>query len=297
MRVFHSLTCPLPLPEGHRFPVRKYDLLVQLVREARVVTDDEILASGPASDDDLALVHDRAYIRAVDDGSLPDAVWRRIGFPWSPELALRSRCSVGGTIAAVRAATEDGTAVHLAGGTHHAFRDFGEGYCVYNDIAVAIRAGQRDGHVRRALVVDCDVHQGNGTAAIFRGDASVFTFSMHGARNFPARKEPSDLDIGLPDGVGDVEYLDALAHGLDRCLAAARADLAVYLSGADAWEGDRLGKLRLTPAGMAERDRLVLSRLRDAGLGVAVAMGGGHAPDPLDTARIHLETVRVAAAL
>ncbi len=296
MKVFAADLFPLPLPEGHRFPAAKYTLLRGMVADSGLVAPGDLRVPEPAADADLALVHDPAYVRAVIEGTLPEAAWRRIGFPWSPELVERSRRSVGGTLAAARAAVAEGIAVHLAGGTHHAFRDFGEGYCVFNDVAVAVRVLQRDGLVRRALIVDCDVHQGNGTAALFRGDPGAFTFSIHGARNFPARKEDSDLDVGLADGTGDAEYLAALEGGLAGSIAAARADFAFYLAGADAWEGDRLGKLELTAAGMETRDRRVLAALRDAGLPVAVVMGGGYAPDPADTARLHLQTVRAAAA-
>jgi acetoin utilization deacetylase AcuC-like enzyme len=220
---------------------------------------------------------------------------RRIGLPWSPELVERSRRSVGGSIEACRAALGDGIGVSLSGGTHHAFPDHGEGFCVFNDCAVAARAMQAEGRARRIVIIDCDVHQGNGTAAIFAGDSSVFTFSIHGAKNFPLHKERSDLDLELPDGTADGDYLDALEIGVERALAMACADLAIYLAGADPYIGDTLGRLALTKAGLAARDRLVFDHCRRAGLPVAAVMAGGYAKDILDTAEIQFETVRIAS--
>jgi acetoin utilization deacetylase AcuC-like enzyme len=297
MQIFSADRFRFPLPADHRFPESKYTLLRRLVEAAGLAARSALVEADQADDEALELAHDPAYVRAAIDGSLPAAAWRRIGFPWSPEFAERSRRSVGGTVAACRAALADGVAVHLAGGTHHAFRDRGEGYCVFNDAAVAARAMQAEGLVQRVVVIDCDVHQGNGTAAIFRDDPAVFTFSIHGAKNFPFRKERSDLDVALPSGTGDAGYLAALDAGLDEALSRARAGLAIYISGADAWEKDRLGKLALTAAGMAERDRRVFAACRAAGLPVAVAMGGGYARDPADTARIHLQTVLEASRL
>ena len=297
MKIFSADRFRFPLPADHRFPESKYTLLRRLVEAAGLAARGALVESDEADDEALALAHDPGYVRAAIDGSLPAAAWRRIGFPWSPEFAERSRRSVGGTVAACRAALADGVAVHLAGGTHHAFRDRGEGYCVFNDAAVAARLMQAEGRAHRGVVVDCDVHQGNGTAAIFRDDPTVFTFSIHGAKNFPFHKEASDLDVALPSGTGDAVYLEALDTALAEALTRARADLAIYIAGADAWEGDRLGKLALTAAGMAERDRRVFAACRAAGLPVAVAMGGGYARDPADTARIHLQTVLEASRL
>lgn len=297
MRVFSADRFRLPLPEGHRFPEAKYGLLRRMVEAEGICRRSGVAEPEATEEATLALAHDPDYLRGVLGGSLPAAAWRRIGFPWSAAFAERSRRSVGGTIAACRAALEDGIAVHLAGGTHHAFRDRGEGYCVFNDAAVAVRVLQRDGLAARIVVIDCDVHQGNGTASIFRDDPAVFTYSIHGAKNFPFRKEVSDLDIALPDGTADAAYLEALDASLGEALERARADLAIYISGADAWEGDRLGKLSLSAAGMRERDRRVLAACHEAGLPVAVAMGGGYARDPADTARLHLQTVVEAARL
>ncbi|MCU0225407.1 MAG: histone deacetylase [Acidobacteria bacterium] len=297
MQIFSADRFRFPLPVDHRFPESKYALLRRLVEAAGLASGGAPTEPDQADDEALARAHAPEYVRAAIEGTLPDAAWRRIGFPWSPEFAERSRRSVGGTVAACRAALTDGVSVHLAGGTHHAFRDRGEGYCVFNDAAVAARTMQAEGFVRRVVVIDCDVHQGNGTASIFRDDPSVFTLSIHGAKNFPFRKERSDLDVALPSGTGDAEYLAALDAGLDEALSRARADLAIYIAGADAWEKDRLGKLALTAAGMAERDRRVFAACRAAGLPVAVAMGGGYARDPSDTARIHLQTVLEASRL
>ncbi len=219
---------------------------------------------------------------------------RRIGFPWSLQLVERARRSCGGTIAACRAALEDGVSVNLAGGTHHAFPDHGEGYCVFNDSAIATRAMQSESRAAHVVILDCDVHQGNGTAAIFAGDPTVFTFSIHGARNFPFRKQASDLDIALEDGVGDPVYLEALEQGLRRAIRLARADLAIFLAGADPFLDDRLGRLAVSKEDLAERDRLVFEHCRKAGIPVAVTMSGGYARNVRDTVEIHLQTVRTA---
>ena len=229
-------------------------------------------------------------------GTLSEREVRRIGLPWSPELVERSRRSVGGTVEACRAALSDGIAVSLSGGTHHAFADHGEGFCIFNDCAVAARTVQAEDRVRRVVIIDCDVHQGNGTAAILADDPTVFTFSIHGAKNFPFHKERSDLDLELADGADDATYLAALTAGMDAALAAARADLAIYLAGADPFVDDALGRLALSKAGLAERDRLVLDRCRRAGLPVAVVMAGGYARQIQDTVDIHLETVRICIA-
>jgi acetoin utilization deacetylase AcuC-like enzyme len=228
-------------------------------------------------------------------GTLSEKEARRIGFPWSPQLLERSRRSAGGTIAACRSALQDGLSAYLGGGTHHAYPDHGEGYCVFNDVAVAVRSLQFEGGFRRAVILDCDVHQGNGTAAIFGGDPSVFTFSIHGEKNFPFHKESGDLDIPLPDGCGDEAYLAALQRGVQASLERAQSGLAVYIAGADPFVGDRLGRLALSKAGLAERDRLVLELCRLAGLPVAIVLGGGYARNVEDTVDIHMQTIRLAA--
>lgn len=294
MRIYHANGVAIPLPPDHRFPAIKYDLLLGLVRAAGLVDASRIVEAAPVTAAEVELAHDPGYVRAVLDGTLPESEWRRVGLPWSPELIERTLRSVGATLAACNDALAGETAVNLGGGTHHAGPARGGGYCVFNDMAVALRVLLQGQRIRRALVVDTDVHQGDGTAAIFADDARVFTLSLHGARNYPAVKVASDLDVALPDGTGDDAYLGALGPALEEALARSAPGLAIFLAGADAWEGDRLGRLALTRAGLAARDRLVLSRLRDAGVPVAIVMGGGYAPDPADTARIHLETVRVA---
>ena len=286
----------LPLPEGHRFPMAKYSRLRAKLVADGVLGEGDLRVPDPATDDQLRLVHSAGYVSRVSAGELTPAEIRRIGFPWSPAMVERSRRSVGGTIGACRQALDDGISVNLAGGTHHAFADAGAGFCVFNDAAVAARVAQRDFGARRVIVVDCDVHQGNGTARIFRDDASVFTLSIHGARNYPFEKEASDLDVPLEDGCGDDEYLAALARALDAAHAAFDADLAIYLAGADPFEGDRYGRLRLSRAGLEERDRLVLDACRRRGVPLAIAMSGGYAHDVDDIVAIHASTVRSAVA-
>ena len=284
---------PLPLPPGHRFPLAKYARL----RERIAARVPDLLAVAPAATDgELGHAHDAAYVMATSAGTLGADAQRRIGFPWSPEMVERSRRSAGATLAACRTALATGCAVNLAGGTHHAHRDFGAGFCVFNDAAVAARAMQAEGRIRRAIVVDLDVHQGDGTASIFAGDASVFTFSIHGRDNFPFRKAASDLDIELADGTGDDAYLSALQTGLQRALDRARPQLAIYLAGADPYAGDRLGRLALTKAGLAARDRAVLDALQVLGVPVAIAMAGGYADDVDDVVDIHVATVGEAIA-
>jgi acetoin utilization deacetylase AcuC-like enzyme len=294
MRAFYSDTFVLPLPDTHRFPMAKYRRLRERLIDEHVLAVPDLAVPNPADWDDLRLVHTAAYVDAVTHGTLAADAQRRIGFPWSPEMVERSRRSVGATLAAARCALDgDRVAANLAGGTHHAFADRGEGYCVFNDVAVAARVLQRDGAIRRALIVDCDVHQGNGTAAIFRGDASVFTLSLHGAKNFPFRKEESDLDVTFEDGAGDAEYLAAL-DVVPRVLDAHRPDIVFYLAGADPYEGDRLGRLRLTIEGLAARDRIVFDACAARNLPVAVAMSGGYAPDVEAIVTIHLNTIKEA---
>ena len=294
MKVLHCDRFTYPLPAGHRFPAAKYSLLRQRVA-AELTPPCELLVPDTASDEQLLRAHSSEYLAKVVNATLTDREARRIGLPWSPELVERSRRSVGGTIATCRYALLDGIAVSLSGGTHHAFPDHGAGYCIFNDVAVAIRALQAEGRARRIVVVDCDVHQGDGTAAIFAGDSSVFTFSIHGAKNFPLHKQRGNLDVDMPDGTPDADYLDALEIGLERSLALACADLAIYIAGADPFVGDTLGRLALTKSGLAARDRLVLDQCRDAGLPVAIVMGGGYAKDIQDTVEIQMETVRIAA--
>ena len=295
MRVFITDQFALPLPEGHRFPAAKYSLLRKRVMEAGLVAPDHLSVPHAATDEELMRAHTPEYLRRVVCGELTPQEVRRIGLPWSPQLVERARRSCGATIEAGRAALDDGLAVNLAGGTHHAFADHGEGYCVFNDIAVAARAMQAEHRARRIVVIDCDAHQGNGTAAIFAHDPDVFTFSIHGAKNFPFHKEHSDLDIALQDRADDTVYLDALEKGLRWSLESIEAELAIYVAGADPYLDDTFGRLAMSKRGLAERDRLVLDYCRAAGLPVVVTMAGGYARNVNDTVDIHLQTVLAAS--
>lgn len=297
MKLFYTDQYVLPLPPGHTFPMSKYRLLRERVEGSGLLRPGELVEPPAATHEQLLRAHDAEYVRRATAGELTKDELLRIGFPWSPGMIERSRRSSGATVEACRAALADGVGVNLAGGTHHAFRDHGEGYCVFNDTVVAARQLQAEGRVKRVVVVDLDVHQGNGTAAVCRLDPTIFTFSMHGAKNYPTRKEQSDLDIALPDRTGDREYLDALVPALDRVLGESRPDLAVYLAGADPFENDRLGRLALTKAGLSERDRAVFDACRSAGLPLAVTMAGGYAKDVTDTVDIHWQTVERAIRL
>jgi len=295
LRAFYSDHFVLPLPDGHKFPMAKYSRLRERILAEGIIAPEHLCEAPAAEWDDLRLVHDPIYVDAVANGTVPADVQRRIGFPWSPQMVERARRSVGATIAAAHAALDDGAAANLAGGTHHAFADRGEGFCVFNDVAVASRVLQRDQHARRIAIVDLDVHQGNGTAAIFSGDPSVFTFSMHGAQNFPFRKEASDLDVPLTDGTTDEEYLALLQTHLPAALNAHAPDFVFYLAGADPYEGDRLGRLKLTIDGLRRRDEMVMDACRAAGLPLAISMSGGYAPDIDAIVTIHANTIRTAA--
>ncbi len=281
----------LPLPEHHRFPMEKYRLLREHVEDEERI---HLAIPEAATDDDLRRVHQQDYVSRVVSGSLSRDEIRRIGFPWSPELVERSRRSVGGTIHAAECACRDGVSVNLAGGTHHAFSDAGEGFCVFNDVAVAARSLQARGMITRCAVLDLDVHQGNGTASIFANDPSVFTLSVHGASNYPFRKEASDLDIGLEDGTEDSVFLDAVRAGVSVALAS-DPDLAFYIAGADPYEHDRLGRLSVSKDGLRERDRIVFDACGAASVPIAVVMAGGYAENVHDTVEIHTATVREAA--
>jgi acetoin utilization deacetylase AcuC-like enzyme len=295
VRAFYSDHFVLPLPEGHKFPMAKYSRLRERIIAEGIIAPEDLHEAPLASWDDIRLVHDTSYVDAVANGTVAREIQRRIGFPWSPGMVERSRRSVGATIAAARAALDDGIAANLAGGTHHAFADRGEGFCVFNDVAVATRVLQRDHDARRIAVIDLDVHQGNGTAAIFAGDEAVFTFSMHGEKNFPFKKEVSDLDVALPDGTGDVEYLAALRLHLDTVLNRHQPDFVFYLAGADPYEGDRLGRLKLTIEGLRIRDEIVLNACASRRLPAAVSMSGGYANDVDAIVTIHTNTIRAAA--
>ena len=294
MQAFYCDHFVLPLPEGHRFPMDKYARLRARVVENGILPLEQLHEPQAASWTDLMRVHAPDYVARVRDGGLTREEQRRIGFPWSVQMVERSRRSVGGTIDAARAALQDGVSANLAGGTHHAFRDRGEGYCIFNDVAVAATTMIETGRVRQVAVIDLDVHQGNGTAAIFEHDPRVFTCSLHGAANFPFHKERSDLDVPLPDGTGDGEYMAHLAAALDVVLAIG-PDLVFYVAGADPYEGDRLGRMRLTETGLRQRDAIVFGRCRAERVPVAVTMAGGYAPDVDAIARIHAGTIEEAA--
>ncbi|MGE0131017.1 MAG: histone deacetylase [Blastocatellales bacterium] len=294
MRICYSDRYAVPLPPSHPFPMPKYKMTRDRLLTEGSITYWNLIEPPVASDEDILLVHTPDYWFRCVHGELTSHEIRRLGFPWSEGLVRRSRASAQGTIIAARNALRDGVASNLAGGTHHAFPDHGEGYCVLNDIAIAARVLQRDGLAKRIVVIDCDVHQGNGTAAIFQGDSTVFTFSMHGEKNFPARKELSRLDISLPNGIGDEEYLAILRDHIPRILEGFKPDFVFYQAGVDPFVWDRLGKLQLTIEGLRQRDEFVILNCRERGIPVVTTMGGGYAKDINDTVEAHCNTVRVA---
>ncbi len=281
----------IPLPDGHTFPIDKYERLRRRVEADGVV----IRESEPVPWEWLAAVHDAGLLERIRDGALTLREQRGLGLPWSEVLVERGRRSVGGTAGAAGHALAHGIGMNLGGGTHHAGRDFARGYCLFNDVAVTLARLRAEGRVRRALVVDCDVHQGDGTAQILGPDPDAFTLSLHGARNYPFERIPSDLDLDLPSGTGDDAYLEALSGALDQALAF-DFEIAFYLAGADPWEGDRLGRLSLSKAGLKARDEYVLERLAPRAP-VVVALAGGYAPDVDDTVEINLATVNIVRAL
>ena len=294
MKLFYTDHFELPLPDGHRFPMSKYRLLRDRIVANPLHTQDVLLVPPAATVQQLTLAHDPDYVNRVFLGQLSDIELKRIGFPWSEKMVERSRRSSGATLAAARTALTERISVNLAGGTHHAMRSAGEGFCVFNDAAVTILTLRDEGLIRNALVVDCDVHQGNGTAEILGNDPDCFTFSIHGEKNFPLRKHPSSLDIDLPDGTTDEHYLSELQRGLQQCIDSGRYDLMIYLAGADPYEGDRLGRLKLTKPGLIERDRTVLQFAQNHSIPIAIAMAGGYAQNVDDIVDIHAATVATA---
>ena len=297
MQVFYADQFVLPLPAGHRFPMGKYRLLRD--RLAAEQPEVRLMPAQPASDGELALAHSPAYIAAISDGSVDPKIMREIGFPWSTAMAERARRSVGATVAACRTAIREGLAANIAGGTHHAYADRGGGFCVFNDAAVAARLLQAEwsrarSTALRVAIVDLDVHQGNGTAAIFRSDPTVFTLSIHAQKNFPFRKEASDLDVELPDGCRDDAYLSALETALDELDRRFDPGLVIFLAGADPHEGDRLGRLKLTWDGLEARDRRVFDWAWQRRLPIAFAMAGGYGHRIEDTVQVQANTFRVA---
>jgi acetoin utilization deacetylase AcuC-like enzyme len=287
LKVSHHPDYYLPLPEGHPFPMVKYTLVYDRLRETGLLPAANIMLPEEAARADLERVHEKDYLDRLFGEGLSATEQRAIGVPWSPRLLRRSRLAVQGTILAAEAALEQGRGGNLAGGTHHAFADHGEGFCVLNDIAVAIRRLQHDKRIERALVIDLDVHQGNGTAAIFEGDDSVFTFSMHGERNYPSRKMRSTLDIGLPDGIDDEAYLSTLEINLPKLIENFSPDVVFYLAGVDVAAGDRYGRFNLSDDGIRARDRCVLEWTRRHGLPLAITLAGGYSPNPVRTAMLH----------
>ena len=305
MHAYYADHFVLPLPEGHRFPMHKYSRLRD--RLSAELPGVQMCEAPAASDGELALVHTPAYIQGVATGGLDAAVQREIGFPWSPAMAERARRSVGGTLQAARVALAQGVSANLAGGTHHAYSDRGGGFCVFNDLAVAARVSQAEwgrvhpppGERRLPLnvaIIDLDVHQGNGTARIFAKDDSVFTLSLHGEKNFPFRKVDSDLDVGLPDGCTDEPYLAALEGALETVLSRCQPEFLIYLAGADAHEGDRLGRLKLSDEGMQARDQVVFDWAKTHNLPMIICMGGGYGRNLETTVAVQMNTWRLAQA-
>lgn len=295
MRVSYSEGYYVPLPPRHPFPMGKFPALHQLLLAEGLIEADAVVEPREVDWSDLLLVHTKAYLQHLAAGTLSKQAERKMGLPWSEQLVYRSRLAVQGTINASLMALEDGLAANLAGGTHHAFPGHGEGFCVLNDVAVAIRVLERSKWVRRVLVIDLDVHQGNGTAAIFADDPGVFTFSMHGARNYPFHKVPSSLDVPLPDGMTDEAYMKVLQDHLPRVIAAAQPDLIFYLGGIDVMQGDRFGRLALTRVGLHARDRYVLETVRAHDLPLTLLLSGGYAKTPEQTADLHAIAHREAS--
>jgi acetoin utilization deacetylase AcuC-like enzyme len=294
MKVFYYDQFHFPLPDRHRFPLNKYRLLRERIEAENLIGPGNLVVAPTATVAQISKAHDADYIERVESGTLAAAEMRRIGLPWSAALLERVHRSVGSTIATCRMALQEGIAVSLGGGTHHACRDHGEGFCIYNDTVIAARTMQAEGRVQRVVVIDCDVHQGNGTAQITAADPTIFTFSIHAEKNYPFRKIPGDLDVGLPDGTGDDEYLATLQANLSQIRNQVQADLAIYLAGADPYQGDRLGRLALTKAGLQTRDELVLNFCREWGLPIAVTLAGGYGKEIADTVAIHWQTVQTA---
>lgn len=292
MKAFYADHYVLPLPEGHRFPMEKYKKLRDLVSQLAGV----YLENAPSvTDTQILYAHDASYLIKVLQGSLSPQEQQEIGFPWSTQMVERSRRSAGATLAAAKIALKEGVAANLAGGTHHAYRNKGGGFCVFNDSAIAARALQKEIHPRlKVAIIDLDVHQGNGTASILENDPSIFTFSIHGENNFPFSKEVSDLDIGLPDGTGDEFYLAALHQGLDKLEEQFKPDFIIYLAGADPHEGDRLGKLSITKNGMGQRDQCVFQFALDRQIPIAFSMAGGYGKEIQSTVDIHFQTIQTA---
>ncbi|MTI43046.1 histone deacetylase [Roseibium hamelinense] len=291
--VHHPAYCA-DLPANHRFPMDKFRAVAALIRSEGLLSAQDFMRPRPAPFDWVALAHDPAYVDQVFHNKVPTAVAREIGFPMREDISLRARCATGGSVLTGYLALEHGLACNTAGGSHHARRAHGAGFCVFNDVAVAIRVMQADGAIQKALVIDLDVHQGDGTADIFSGDPNVFTFSMHAEKNYPVRKVPSDWDIGLTDDTGDAEYLRILRYALGELIQKGPWDIAFFNAGVDPFEGDRLGRLAMSREGLIERDRLVISTLRQENIPVAGVLGGGYSTDIDELADRHVGLHRAA---
>jgi acetoin utilization deacetylase AcuC-like enzyme len=292
LKAFYADHYVLPLPEGHRFPMEKYGKLRDLVSQLEGV---QLVNAPTATDTQILYAHDASYLIKVLQGALSPQEQQEIGFPWSAQMVERSRRSAGATLAAAKHALKDGLAANLAGGTHHAYRNKGSGFCVFNDSAIAARALQKEiNSLLKIAIVDLDVHQGNGTASILKNDSSIFTLSIHGENNFPFTKEVSDLDIGLPNATGDKDYLDALHQGLEVLDSTFRPDFIIYLAGADPHEGDRLGKLSVSKDGMRQRDECVFQYGIDRQIPIAFSMAGGYGREIQSTVDIHFQTIQTA---
>lgn len=292
MQVFYTPRYYADIGQGHIFPIRKFELVRDRLLAEGTLEPAEIVAPAPAPLEDVLLVHTEDYVSRLRSGQLTPKEIRRLGLPWSESLVQRSFYAVGGTLAASRAALAEGYSSNLAGGTHHSFADRGEGFCVLNDVAIAIRSLRARGRVKRAAIVDCDVHQGNGTATIFTGDADTFTFSMHGANNYPLFKAKSTLDVELADGTTDEEFLDVLANRLPAVFAS-EPEIVFYLAGADPYRGDKLGRLALSIDGLRERDAYVLRECYQREIPIVTVMSGGYGKDIDDTIEIHCNTIRM----
>ncbi|HZE71770.1 MAG TPA: histone deacetylase [Pyrinomonadaceae bacterium] len=296
MRVFYSPFYYADIGQGHVFPIRKFELVRDRLLEEGTLTPDHLVEPEPIPLADVLLVHTEDYVSRLCNGRLSSIEVRRLGLPWSESLARRSFYAVGGTLGAAHAAIREGVGSNLAGGTHHAFADRGEGFCVLNDVAIAIASLRRDGVIKRAAIIDCDVHQGNGTATIFADDPDVFTFSMHGARNYPLFKARSSLDIELADGTKDAVYLAALTTNIDSAFAD-HPDIVMYLGGADPFEGDKLGRLALSIEGLRRRDEIVLRECFRREIPVVTVMSGGYGTNINDTIEIHCNTLRTVHSI
>ncbi len=294
MKLFYTDIFVLPLPAGHHFPMEKYSRLSKKIMDSEIADDKSFHIPHAATDDEITAVHDPLYLSRFLNGSLNSKELRRLGLPWTRQLVERSRRSCGATIDACEEALENGLGINLAGGTHHAFRDYGEGYCVFNDSAVAAINMVISHRLKNILIIDCDVHQGNGTASILSDNKNIFTFSIHGRKNYPHDKEKSDLDIPLEDKTSDSVYLDMLSKGINQSIDASKPDLIIYLAGADPYFDDKFGRLSLTKEGLVDRDRFVFEYCRKSGIPVAVCMAGGYAKEVADTVDIHYQTVKNA---